>query len=901
MTETTSLNLTQYYGKVVLKDGSTMVFRPLVKDDAQNWSEFYPKSGIAPECFNLQNHNADLSILDAQDYCSIDYVNQFALAAEVREHQKKRIAATGHYCRLPDSKTADFSILVSNDFQNRGIATKLIEWLVKAALSQGINRFETKTPSEKTALIPVLERYGFQLEQKTENGFDYISFPLAITERIIENNLERMSQASLKSLEYILNPRSAAVIGASNRNGALGQLAFQSLLQSGFKGPVYPVNANYETVLSVKAYPSILEIPGEVDLAVIAAPSSQILTIVDECGRKKVKGLIIIADGFREKDEKGAILEKEMQEIAFGYGMRIIGPNCMGVLNNHPEIQLNATFTPIKPVQGNLSFISQSGALGLGILEYANYSNIGFANFISVGNRADIGPTDLLFYLEKDPLTKVILLYLESFDNPELFSRISRRISRQKPILAIKGGLTPEGSLATRSHTGAMATSGLISEAFLKESGIIMVNTVNELFDLAMVLAHQPAPKGKNAVVVSSGGGPGIMAVDALSRHGLKLPQLTGETRSKIKSVLKRDLNINNPVDLTAGITSDEFEAVLKVLADDPVFDAILTIYIPPSGLDISTYENAVGRASEKIRQNGKTLLSSYVGMTPVKGKILEGHFVPYFVFPEEAAPALANAEKYYELMERKPGVIPDFKEIEREKAVNLINEVLSQNPQRPLWLSSEIIRKLFEYYGIHFINTSFAETPEQAAAAAEKSGFPVVIKLASATITHKTDAGGVVLNVDSREQVFEAYNTIRENLQKIGRPNEMQGVIVQPQISEGLELIIGVTEDAVLGHFILFGSGGIQAELIKDTTLKLHPLSDLKAKELINSVKISTLFKGYRNIPSSDVKSLEDLLLRISALVTDLPRISEMDLNPVKVQAENQGYWVLDARILIK
>src|SRR5208283_3043321 len=316
-------------------------------------------------------------------------------------------------------------------------------------------------------------------------------------------------------------------------------LVFQSMIQSGFNGVVYPINANNEAVMSVKAYRSVLSVPGDVDLAIVAVPSTQVLNVVDECGQKKVKGIIVISDGFREKNEEGAALEREMVDMAFGYGMRIVGPNCMGLINTDPHVKLNATFALTNPAHGNISFISQSGALGLGVLEYAKSMNIGFSNFISVGNRSDIASTDLLQYWEQDQATQVILLYLESFDNPDIFSRVSRRISTKKPILAIKGGSTPAGSRASRSHTGAMATSDVISDALFMEAGIVMVNSIGELFDSAILLANQPVPQGKNVAILTNGGGPGILAADACSHNGLSVPELSADTLGKIKSVIK--------------------------------------------------------------------------------------------------------------------------------------------------------------------------------------------------------------------------------------------------------------------------------------------------------------------------------------------------------------------------
>jgi acetyltransferase len=446
-----------------------------------------------------------------------------------------------------------------------------------------------------------------------------------------------------------------------------------------------------------------------------------------------------------------------------------------------------------------------------------------------------------------------------------------------------------------------MATSSLVSEALLREAGIVAVNSVSALFESAILLANQPVPKGRNVVLVSNGGGPGILAADACARNGLKLPELSAATIARIKSVIKRDININNPVDLTAGISAPECEAVLKILAEEDGYDAIITIYVSPSGSDIPAMESAISQAAPKIRENGKPLLVCFVGMRNSRGKMVDGHLVPYYVFPDEAAEALANAVKYSELKTPATGSVPEFPDIERDKARQLIKKILSSGVERPLWLSNQDMSELFGYYGIHFAATAVAQTAEHAVEIARKTGYPVVIKLNSATVTHKTDVGGVVMDVKTPQEVRQAFNGIKTRMEKMGRGNEMQGVAVQRQITEGAEVMVGVSEDPQLGHVILFGEGGILAELKKDTTLCLLPLTDVKASDLINSVKISRVLKGYRSMPAYDIRSLEDLLLRVSAMVEDIPQITEMDLNPVKVQNANQGYWVVDGRIMIR
>ncbi len=896
----TNIDRPEYGGKVVLRDGSAMAFRPITKEDARAWLDFYHRLSDRPESLRLQRVPFSISMEDAQRYCDIDYVNQFALVAEVREGREKYIVAVGRYTRMLDSRTAEMSLIVLASYQQKGIGTKLIEYLAAAARKQGIEFFETRIPQDNTAMLSVFRSYGFPMKQWLERDVYRVSFSLKRSPQIDEKKDERTAQATHKSLDYILKPHSVAVIGASNRPGAMGQLILQSMLQCGFQGPVYPINANYDTIMSVPAYPSVLAVPGDVDLAVIAAPSAQILNIVDECGRKKVKGIIVIADGFREKDERGALLEKEMVDAAFSYGMRIIGPNCMGAINNDPQVKLNATFAPVAPVPGNIAFVSQSGAVGLGVLEYANNMGLGLSYYVSIGNRADIASTDLLLYWENDPAVRVILLYLESYDDPELFVRVARRVSRSKPVLAIKGGSTPEGSRATRSHTGAMSTSSMVSAALLREAGIVAVNTINELFESAVLLANQPVPRGRNVAVLSSGGGPGILAADACARNGLKLPELSSATLARIKSVIKRDININNPIDLTAGVSPEEFESALKILAEDQDFDSIITIYIPPAGLDSSAIEKAIGRAAPVARQHGKTLLASFVGTVLAKGKQMGDSFIPYYLFPEEAVQALANAVKYHEINNQTTGRLPDFPDIDRDQARRLFREILAQKDEAPLWLAASDIYQIFKCYGINFAENALAASPEEAAEIAARIGYPVVMKLNSSTITHKSDVGGVVTNIKNQDELYRAYAAIKTSLARIGKEREMQGVMVQRQVAEGVEAIVGVNRDPLLGHLVMFGLGGVLAELIQDTALKLLPLTDVKVKDLINSVKLSRLLRGYRGMTAYDTQSLEQLLLRVSLLVGDFPQIAEMDLNPVKIQTGGQGYWVVDGRILI-
>jgi len=902
MTTQPTIEQIEHETRVILKDGSTTTFRPITIDDVDAWLEFYGTLSNRTRFLRLHHIPKEMRREDALRYCSVDYKNSFAFVAEAIEEGKKRIVAVGRYNRLPAGSTAEIAFVIEDKYQEKGIGTKLIEWLAIVARENDIDTFEAYVMQENKMMLSVFQGYGFHMKREIMDNVVHITFPLTKTPEVVRKKDERALTATYNSLKSIMKPRSVAVIGASNRKGSIGQLVFQSVMQNGFSGIVYPVSPSSRAIMSVKAYPSILDIEGEVDLAIIVVPSSQVLQVTDECGRKKVKGIIVISDGFKERGPEGAALEKALRETAFGYGMRIIGPNCMGFINTDPKISLNATFARISPLPGNIAFITQSGALGLGILQFAKKHDIGFSNFISVGNRADIASTDMLLYWEKDLDTKVILLYLESFDNTDKFSRVSKRVSLKKPILAIKGGTSDAGSRAAMSHTGAMATSDVVSDALFRQAGIIRVNSIENLFHSARLLASQPVPKGRRVAILTNGGGPGTLAADACSYNDLVLPAISRETTEKLKAVITRDIGINNPLDLTAGISAKEFEDSLRILAEDPDNDSIIIIYVPPAGEGIKNIEDAIKKVMPIASQQGKSILACFVGLTDITGKhMAQEQFAPYYLFPEDAVIALTSAVRYSEMLREDHGSIPVFSDIDSKAGKQLVKSVLTSSPERPLWVPNKEMNELLSNYGIRNVETGQAETAADAAAVAEKIGFPVVIKLVSSTITHKSDVGGVILDVKTREEAEASFNKIRDSLAQMGREHEMQGVMIQKMIKEGTEVIVGVKEDPSLGHVIMFGLGGIYAELIKDTAVRLHPLRDSDAKEMIKSVKMVELLKGYRGSTPMDIQSLEDLLLRLSAMVEDIPQITEMDLNPVKVLPQGQGYCVVDSRIMIK
>jgi acetyl coenzyme A synthetase (ADP forming)-like protein len=892
----------QYETEVLLKDGSKIMLRPIRREDTDRWLAFVARLGPQTKYLRFHHVPKEMGIEDALRFCTVDYKDTFALVAEALRQQRRDIVAIGRYYRLPRRHSAEIAIVIEDAYQGRGIGTQLMEWLTNVARDNGITTFEGDVLSENAEMMTLLRDYGFHLTSELEAGVYHVTFPIVRTRRVVKKEEERERISTLASLRSLLFPSSVAVIGASRKPGTIGQLLFQCIMQNGFPGVVYPVNPNAEAVMSVRAYPSVLDVPGHVDLAIIAVPAPLVAKVADDCGRKGVHTIVVISDGFKERGPEGAARERELRDITLGYGMRLVGPNCMGVINTDPAVNLNATFSPVYPPRGNVAFLSQSGALGLAILDYANNLNMGISSFVSVGNRADISSNDLLQYWEQDPATRVILLYMESFGNPRKFGRIARRVSARKPIVAVKGGSTLAGSRAASSHTGALATPEIASDALFHEAGIIRVNTLEELFDVATLLSNQPRPRGKRVVIVTNGGGPGILAADACEHRSLVLPEFSSETTELLRSAIRREIALRNPLDLAAGATGQEFEDVLRVLAGDSGNDAVITIFIPPTVVDPKAIDKAIGRVASLFQRHHKPLLACFMGERGFKAKLGSGgRFVPCYPFPEDAVLALAKAAEYSAWLEKPRGAIPRIQGLRRERGRKLIEMAMSRTAQRPLWLSAEETAELLNCYGIRFAETLMARTASEAMALASKIGFPVAVKLTSSTITHKTDVGGVVLDIKSEIQVEHAFEDIRTRLAKMGREHEMQGVSVQRMVKGGVEAIVGVTQDPSFGPLIMFGIGGIYAELLKDVAVKLHPLTDLDAEELISSVKMVRLFEGFRGSSASDIEALKDLLLRLSALVEDIPEIAELDLNPVKVMPQGEGYWVVDSRILVK
>ncbi len=713
-----------------------------------------------------------------------------------------------------------------------------------------------------------------------------------------------VAKPDASTLETLFRPRSIAVIGASRDATTVSGAVFKNLLTHGFDGPVYPVNPKSPVVQSVAAYPSITAIPGEVDLAVIVVPSRMVVAAAEECGKKGVKVVVVITAGFREVGEEGSRLEGQLLEIVRRYGMRMVGPNCLGVINTEAGVRMNAQFAPASPPAGTVAVSSQSGALGLAILQYASELNIGVSHFVSIGNKADVSGNDLLEFWEKDPGTRLILLYLESFGNPRKFIEIARRVARTKPIIAVKSGRTRAGMRAASSHTGSIAGTESAVEALCQQSGVIRTDTMEELFDVAMVLANQPVPRGPRVGIVTNAGGPGIMATDACESHGLEVPILSDDTIAGLRAWLPPEASVKNPVDMIASATPALFERAVAAVLADPKIDSLLVLYVPPIVTNAAEVAESIVRGvAEATRladlegRPHKPVLSCFLGTHGLQESMATLHEgrIPSYVFPESAAIALSRAV-HYGVWRREPPGTPRVFGVDRARAARAIDRAAARGPQA--WLEGEEIAEVLAAYGIPQPAARLARTEDEAVAAARALGYPVVLKLWSRTLTHKSDVGGVALDLRDADEVREAWRGMRDRLGALGKLDQMDGATLQPLLREGLETIIGMARDPGFGPLVMFGLGGIHVEMLKDVAFRVAPLTDRDAREMMREVRAYPLLEGYRGSPPADIAALQEALERISQLAEEHPRIAELDLNPVRALRPGNGVVAIDARI---
>lgn len=824
-----------------------------------------------------------------------------AYVATQGEGNKEKIVAVGGYDAAPDMRTAEVTFVVGNDWQTRGVGSALLERLVETAAQYRIKKFIAKVLPENTRMLGLFDESGFKTTKEFSDGVYNISINLEKQQEYAKRLALREHIGRTAGVRRLLYPHSVAVVGASRNPDSVGGALFRNLLKNSFNGPVFPVNPSATSIAGVLAYPSVLDVPGDIDVAVIVVPAEKVLEVVDECGKKGVRGLVVISVGFGESGPKGEERERLLKEKTLAYGIRVIGPNCLGIFNSDPNVRLDATFSPVTPPAGNLSIGTQSGALGLALLAYANNINLGIADFVSIGNRIDISNNDLLEYWEDDDNTAVILLYVESFGNPYKFTRNARRVSRKKPIVAVKAGKSAAGARAASSHTGALAETDVGVDALFRRAGVIRVSTIEEMFNVSELLAYQPLPKGPRVGILTNAGGPGVLVADACEGLGLMVPTLSQTTQKKLRRFLPEEAAVGNPVDMVASAPSDAYRQALTVMLEDSDLDAIILIYIPP----LITRPEDVAKAIKEV-------MSKYAGDKPVLANFMMSagstpdleigpkRYVPSYIFPESAAQALAHAYHYSQYLQEPLGETPVFPDIDGNRARK---KFFTSNPisEKGAWLLPEVATGLLTDYGIPVIETRVADSAKEAAKQASEIGFPIALKVRSTTITHKTDIGGIALNLNSQEEVKEAFAKIKTKLKTAGLAGQARGVVVQAMAKEAQEVIIGVSQNQVFGPLLMVGLGGIHVELQKDVAFSLHPLTDVDTDWMLNQLKGLPLLQGWRGSPVRDIKALKETLLRFSALVDDFPEIIEMEINPLMVLNKGRGCIAVDARIRLK
>ncbi|MFN4179755.1 MAG: acetate--CoA ligase alpha subunit [Armatimonadota bacterium] len=703
----------------------------------------------------------------------------------------------------------------------------------------------------------------------------------------------------LHDLRPILEPQSVAVIGASRQPGTVGHAVLSNLLMGQFTGIIYPVNPKAKSICGVRSYPSVLEIPDPVDLAVIIVRATLVPQVLEECGQKGVKGAIVISAGFKETGHEGAKLEAQVKEIAHHYGIALVGPNCLGVINTDPNYRLNASFAKEMPLPGNIAFISQSGALCTAVLDYAKGQGIGFSKVISLGNKADVNENDFLAYLWHDPHTQVILMYVEELTEGRRFLQLAREITGEgdgrKPILALKAGRTPAGARAVASHTGSLAGSDEVYEALFAQAGVLRADTVEDLFEYAIAFANQPLPNGRRTVIITNAGGPGIMATDACVRYGLELAQLSEQTLSQLQEKLPPHASLQNPIDLIGDAQHDRYEAALNAVLEDPNVDAVIVLLTPQAMTDIENIAHVIVQASKR---RSKPILACFMGLVDISAgvNILKANGVPAYSFPEDAIRALAAMVRYVDWVRRPRTGFKTFP-VNTDKARQLLKEApVSEHGFVP----EEVALQVLEAYGFPMLPWGVAKTPDEAVTVARQIGYPVVLKVLSPDIVHKFDVGGVQLNLNSDSDVRQAFERIMNSVKQHVPEAKIEGVLVQAMAKKGREVILGMKRDPQFGPILMFGLGGIYVEVLKDVTFRFAPVRELGAYRMVRDIKTYRLLEGVRGEPPADIDKIVECIERLSQLAMEQDLIEELDINPLIVYPQGEGAVVVDVRIMV-
>ena len=698
-------------------------------------------------------------------------------------------------------------------------------------------------------------------------------------------------------LDSIMKPKAIAVVGASTRAHTIGSELMKRLIEYGYKGKIYPISPKGGVIEGIEAYKSVADLPaGEVDLAVIVVNAKFVLSTIDQCHEKGIKGLCVISAGFKETGSEGAKLEADLLAKVREYGMRCVGPNCLGVVNTNPEISMDACFAESLPQRGDIGFVSQSGALGGGILNILKDLNLGFAQFISIGNQADVDAETALEYWENEPDVKQILLYMESIRNPANFRKLASRISKKKPILALKAGRSAAGASAASSHTGSLAGADKAADALLKQSGVIRELSLKDLFASAKAFRNCPIPKGDRIAVITNSGGPGIMATDAISEYGMQMAKISDETKAKLRSFLPAAASVKNPIDMIASAPIEHYRQTVETVLADPNVDMALVIYLPFLGLKDTDVAQALMEI--KAAHPEKPIVGVFMTKNEFFTKLSDMDVtVPFYMYAEEGVDALERLNRQRIWMERPEGKIPSF-EVDRCAAKKIFAQALSEGRAE---LTTRESIDVLDAYGIRICGAGFAKTEDEAVAIADRIGYPVVMKMTSKTTSHKTDVGGVRVNIGSADALRAEYRDLIAKLTEKGLIDGLEGVLIQEMVKGSREMVCGIATDPQFGPMMMFGLGGVFIEVMKDVTFRVAPLTDVEAHDMVRSVKAYKLLEGARGTTPAQIDKIEETLLRLSQLVADFKFVDELDINPLMISEKNGEPIAVDARIKMR
>ncbi len=854
---------------VLLKDGRVAQLRPILAADAERLVEFYSRVSEQSKYFRFFAPYPTLSDKDVTRFTTVD--NDRRVAFVVTLHST--IIGVGRYDAVGDDE-AEVAFLVEDAHQGRGVGQLLLEHLAQAGRERGIRTFVADVLPSNSRMQQIFREMGYQVEGMVDGGVTRLTFRIEPTDLAVGVMRAREQRAEAASIERIFRARSIAVIGASRRQDSIGQAMVRNLVLGDFSGSVYAVNSQAEAVSGLPAYKTVQDIPGEVDVAIVAVPADSVNDVVLDCAAKGIHGLVVISAGFAEEGPEGRQRQRTLLGLSRSYGLRLIGPNCLGFINTAPDLQLNASLSPSMPPQGRVGFFCQSGALGTAILESVSRRGLGLSTFVSAGNRADVSGNDLLQYWQEDDSTEVILLYLESIGNPRKFSRIARRVSRTKPIVAVKSGRSTQGVPVGHTVKRTSAPQSAV-DAMFRQAGVIQVDTLDEMFDVAQLLAHQPLPRGNRVSIVGNSDAVALIVADAASAAGLQ---------------------VTDPVSLGADANADDFEAAIESAIASPDTDALVAVYVPPlntSGEEVANVLAAVGEQSDK------PIVSTFLGSEGVPvllrvpdllgGSAGRGS-VPSYAAPESAVRALARVVNYAEWAAKDHGEFHIALDHRTGDARALVRQVLAAAPRGAI-LSTDQVHALLACYGIDLWTWINVHSREEAIAAGEKLGWDVVLKAGSEHLRTRPDLAHIWHNIRSAEEMGEAWDelTTWKGMRKDTK------FFVQRAAADGIQVSFSVTEDPLFGPLVSFGLAGAPSELLGDRSYGIPPLTDLDAEAMIRDLRSAPLLYGYRGSDAVDVDVLQDIIVRLAAMKDDLPEIAELDLEPVLVHGK--GYTALSAR----